>query len=183
MAARLERTELLVGAWVLILGTFALADAWIDVLRGIAIEFVLALAGAALLLWVAVRLARRRSRRDLLALALLVAALSLWLSPVRFWTALYFRAWVDSLRHAQDIADLKAGRPARCVVEHRCFVEDPGPNARVAFVWDGLAGHSFGVVYDERGSLRDIEASRFDFGGSVVSARHLWGPWYYCAFA
>lgn len=182
MAVRLDRDERLTCAWVLILGIFALTDAWISVLRGIGVELVASLASVALFLRLAARMVRQRSRRALVALTLLVVAVSLWFSPARFWIAVYCRTWVDSLRYARDIADLKAGRPARCVLERRCLVEDPGPNARVAFVWDGLAVHSFGIVFDEQGTLRDLEPGRSEFGGWVLSARHLWGPWFYCVF-
>ncbi len=76
-------------------------------------------------------------------------------------------------------------------------IADEGPPVRVAFSWGGIIDNWHGIVYDPTGEV--LKASEFKrdwsnwndpklhevkklFGGDMTSAKHLWGPWYYCTF-
>lgn len=57
---------------------------------------------------------------------------------------------------------------------------------RVAFYWSrGVTDNWLGLVYDPSDSLAQLDLSRGQaryFGGDLISARHLNGHWYLCAF-
>jgi hypothetical protein len=77
------------------------------------------------------------------------------------------------------------------------IIIDEGPPIRIAFSWGGIVDNWHGIVYDPTGAV--LKASEFKgdwsnwnsptlakvkklFDGDMTSARHLWGPWYYCTF-
>jgi len=65
---------------------------------------------------------------------------------------------------------------------------EPGPPLRVAFSWGGLLDNWTGIVHDPGGEVLAANNPECPseitllFGGCLIHARHIWGPWYFCAF-
>lgn len=77
------------------------------------------------------------------------------------------------------------------------YQSDPSEPLRIAFVWDGLVDNWHGVVFDPTGLVLranefkpdwsnweapELQEVKHLFGGDMLYARHLGGPWYLCGF-
>lgn len=158
-------------------------------------------AGATLAVWALVLLVKAHpSRRPGFAIPLLVPITAFLLQ------CLVGTGWVFALRfsfsrprYEAAVARIQAAAPAqRDKVAGRDYNVDPGPPLRVAFVQPGSVLDNYSaIVYDPTGLVMKANQFKGDwsnwndpklahvkklFGGDLVWAEHLGGPWYRCGF-
>lgn len=152
---------------------------------------LLLVAGGVLAIGWLLRLLRNRPRRPsrlLPALGIVVVIILLWglhLGP-RIGTAA--RLWRLEDDYLEIVSNIRDNPDAPLPDSGHAVRIDPGPPLRIAFSWGGLLDNWAGVVHDPDGgvlAVNDPESAsptRLIFGGTLYHARHLWGPWYFCAF-
>lgn len=152
--------------------------------------FVL-LCGVALAIAWLVQIFRSRPRRPILLLpaaglvALMILLWGMRLGPRIGVAAKLWRVESEYLEVVTAIRKDPAADPPDCSA--RLEIE-PGPPLRVAFSWGGVLDNWTGIVHDPGGGVLTANqpgnssgSSRL-FGGTLIHARHVWGPWYFCVF-
>lgn len=137
-----------------------------------------------------------RSRRLGLALVPIVALAAFHLTGDHWVHLLRFR--LARSEYEARLARIEAAPPAgRFGRVDDCLIE-PGPPLRVAFILPGGILDNFqAIVYDPTAAVLRVNATRNDpsrwhdpalmpvrvlFGGTLISAEPLGGPWYFCRF-
>jgi len=130
----------------------------------------------------------RRPLRLLPAIALVAVMILLWGMHLGPRIGVVARLWRVEKEYLEVISVIQ-NNPAVDPPECSDPVEvEPGPPLRVAFSWGGLLDNWTGIVHDPGGEvLAANNAERtseitYLFGGTLIHARHVWGPWYFCAF-
>ena len=117
---------------------------------------------------------------------------NIWLS-----LGVYRKSFWNRAHYAGEVARIEKMSPEERSVGGRGGVVDEGPPVRVAFRLGGCLDNLSGIVRDPTGLVLRARKFKRDqsnwkapelaeirrlFGGCLIHAWHVWGPWSFCAF-
>jgi hypothetical protein len=120
-----------------------------------------------------------------------------WFTSIGWQAGTYFRMWRLESTYEKEVTRIMALDDEALEGLKSSADVDEGPPRRVAFGWGGIIDNWSGIVYDPSGEVMLVRESEEElskaeeaerdrirslFGGDLIKATHLWGPWYYCVF-
>lgn len=130
----------------------------------------------------------RRPLRLLPSIGPVAVMLLLWGTPLGLRIGVASTLWRAESGYREVIEAIRDDPVAQPPDGGPPAVVEPGPPLRVAFPWGGLGDNWSAVVYDPGGSVLAANGPhgapeiRALFGGTLIHAKHVWGPWYFCVF-
>ncbi len=179
MGARWHLNRVVAKYWACAFLLFITGQMFINVFLWMALAAALAITGALLAMYGLYSAAKDGTYRSLAMPLIVFSLVASLLSPQTVLVGIYARTLIEVPSYRSAIKENGPEGIPRCIDRTKCNQE----GRWIIFSWGGLLDNWEGIVYDPTKTIEMApQRNRRAFGGDMVYARNLWGPWYYCSF-